>query len=115
MATEILHHARNIFLSIKAIKIKLTQTVLERHFTIRHKERFYYVSCLNSDKPILGLINRDTWEILDEELEELCTCEFQDATKKEKEQVRKNRILANRLIDFCIRHFNDYKLKIQNI
>ena len=96
-------------------KIKLTQTVLEKNFTVRHKERFYYASCLNSDKPILGLINRDAWEILDEELEELGICEFQDAAKKEKEQARKNRILANKLIGFCIRHFNDYEPKIRNI
>ncbi len=58
------------------------------------------------------LSNRFDWEILDEELEELCVCEFQDATKKEKEQIRKNRILASKLIDFCIRHFDDYKPKI---
>ena len=98
--------------NLKAIKIKITQNVLERHFTIKHKERFYYVSYLNSDKPILGLFNRDDWEILDEELEELCLYEFQNDTQEEKEQIRKNRILADKLIDFCIKHFYDYKPKI---
>jgi len=57
--------------------------VLERHFTIRHKERFYYVSYLNSDKPILGLINRDAWEICDEEGEELNTYILKDTIKEE--------------------------------
>ena len=85
--------------------------MLERHFTVKHKEGFYYVSYLNSDKPILGLINRNTWEILDEELEELCLCEFQNDTKEEKEQIEKNVKLYNNLISFCIRHFNDYKPK----
>ena len=86
--------------------------MLERHFTIKHKEGFYYVSYLNSDGPILGLINRDTWEIYDEEGEELNVYIFNDTTKEEKEQIRKNRILANKLIDFCIRHFDDYKPKL---
>ncbi|MBI2655139.1 hypothetical protein HYX06_01815 [Candidatus Woesearchaeota archaeon] len=87
--------------------------MLERHFTIKHKERFYYVSYLNSDKPILGLINRDTWQILNEELEELGICEFQSNTKEEKEQIKSNRILADSLISFCIRHFSDYEPKIK--
>ena len=93
-------------------KIKLTQTVLEKNFTVKHKERFYYVSYLNSDKPILGLINRDTWEICDEEGEELNTYILKDTTKEEKQQIKKNTKLANRLIGFCIRHFSDYKPEI---
>ena len=83
--------------------------MLERHFTIRHKERFYYVSCLNSDKPILGLINRDTWEITDEEYEELNIYLLNDTPKRERKQIKNNIRLANRLIEFCIRHFKDYK------
>jgi len=82
---------------------------LERNFTVGHKGKIYYVSYMNSDRQILGLINRDTWEILDEELEELCVCGFQDGAKEEKEQIKKNRKLANRLINFCVKHFNDYK------
>ncbi|MBI2657601.1 hypothetical protein HYX08_02800 [Candidatus Woesearchaeota archaeon] len=85
---------------------------MERHFTVKHKGKFYYVDYLDSDGQILGLINRDTWEILDEELEELGICEFQNATKKEKGQIKKNIKLANRLIEFCTKHFNDYKPKI---
>ena len=96
-------------------KIKLTQTVLERHFTVRHKERFYYVSCLNSDKPILGLIKRDTWEITDEEHEELNIYLLNDTPKRERKQIKNNIKFANKLITFCIRHFNDYEPKIRNI
>jgi len=47
---------------------------------------------LNSDKPILGPINRDTWEVIDEEWEEI-----EDEKQK--------------LINFCFSHFNDYKPK----
>ena len=83
--------------------------MLERHFTIKHKEGFYYASYLNSDKPILGLINRDTWEVYDEEGEELNVYIFNDTTKEEKKKIKKNVKLYNKLITFCIRHFNDYK------
>ena len=76
---------------------------------VKYNKKVYYVGFLASDRQILGLINRDTWQILDEELEELRVCGFQDDTKEEKEQIKKNRKLANRLINFCVKHFNDYK------
>ena len=79
---------------------------------VKYNKKVYYVGFLASDRQILGLINRDTWEILDEELEELCVCGFKGDTKKEKQQIKKNRILANKLISFCITHFNDYKPKL---
>ena len=53
--------------------------------------------------------NRDYWQVLDEELEEVCIYQFQNATKKEKQQINKNRKLTNKLIKFCIKHFDDYK------
>ena len=96
---------------MKGIKIKLTQTVLEKYFTVEHKGKIYYVDYINSDDQIL-LGNRDYWEILDEELEELCLCEFQDDTKEEKEQIKNNAKLMNKLIKFCVKHFNDYKPNI---
>ena len=66
----------------------------------------------NSDGYAAYLSNRYDWEILDEELEELCICEFQNDTKEERKQIKKNIKLANKLINFCIRHFNDYKPKL---
>ena len=94
------------------IKIKLIQTVLIKHFTVDYKGKTYYVEYANSEGIAGYLFNRDYWEILDEELEELCVCEFQNDTKEEKEQIKKNRKLANKLIKFCTKHFNDYKPKL---
>jgi len=54
-------------------------------------------------------VNRFDWEVLDEEFEELCICQLKNTTKKEKEQIKKNRRLYNILIKFCIKHFDDYK------
>ena len=86
--------------------------MLERHFTVKHKGKFYCVDYLSSDGQILGLINRDTWEICDEEYEELNVYLFNDTPKKEREKIKSNIKLANKLIKFCIKHFNDYKPKL---
>ena len=43
------------------------------------------------------------WDVLDEENV------FKDTTKKELKQIKKNVKLYNKLIKFCIRHFEDYK------
>ena len=68
----------------------------------------------NSDGYANYLLNRYDWEILDEELEELCLCEFEDDTKKEKQQIKKNIKLYNNLISFCIKRFNDYKPELND-
>ena len=94
------------------IKIKLIQSTLERNFTVTHQGKTYYVSYLNSDGQILGLLNRTHWEVLDEELEEVSVYIFRDTTKKEEQQIDKNVKLTNKLIKFCIKHFDDYELNV---
>ncbi|MBI2541362.1 hypothetical protein HYV80_01505 [Candidatus Woesearchaeota archaeon] len=49
---------------------------------------------------------------MDEELEELCVCEFENDTKEERKQIEENVKLCNKLISFCIRHFSDYRPKL---
>jgi len=70
--------------------MKLTQTVIEKHFTITHKSKTYYIDFIDSDDAIL-LGNRDYWEALDKEFEEI------------------NTKLKLKLIKFCQKHFNDFK------
>ena len=72
--------------------MKLENSVLQKSFTVKHKGKTYYVDYLNSDGQILGLSNRDYWEVTDGEWYEI-----EDENLKQK------------LITFCIRHFNDYK------
>ena len=71
--------------------MKITQNTLNRCFTLSHKHKTYYIDYLISDGQILGLSNRDYWEILDEEWNEI-----------------EDNKLKIKLIKFCIRHFNDY-------
>ena len=94
------------------INIKITKNILSRSFEVRHEGKTYNINYLNSDSQILGLSNRDYWEVIDEEFEEVCIYEFSNATKEEKEQIKKNRRLVSILIKFCIKHFNDYKPRI---
>nr|MBI4156883.1 hypothetical protein [Candidatus Woesearchaeota archaeon] len=67
---------------------------MQRNFTIKHKNKTYYIDYLNSDGQILGLNNRDYWEVIDEEWGEI-----------------EDNKLKQMLINFCIRHFNNYNPK----
>ena len=98
--------------ALRGYKIKLIQTTIAKYFTVQYKGKTYYIDYVNSDGQTLLLSNRDYWEILDEEFEELCLCKFQNDAKEEKEQIKNNIKLANKLISFCIKHFDDYKPKI---
>jgi len=75
--------------------MKLTNTYIQKSFTIKHKGKTYYVDFLDSDGYIGGFL-QPGWEVLDEELEELSVC-------------ASNIKLYKKLIRFCIKHFNDYK------
>jgi len=92
--------------------VKLQQSILNRTFIVNHKGKDYCVDYLNSDKHTLGLLNRDYWKITDEDGEEVNIYLFKDETKKQKEQVKKNIILVRKLINFCIKHFEDYESKL---
>ena len=84
--------------------MNLTQTVVQKFFTVTNKGKTYYIDFINSDDQIL-LGNRDYWQVLDEELEELNISVFKDTTKKELKQIK----LYKKLIKFCKKHFSDYK------
>lgn len=88
--------------------MKLEQTSIEKTFHIRMGNKIYYVNYLNSDGQIIGLINRLDWEIHDEDGEEVNIYYFSNMTDAEKRQVDRNCKLVENLIDFCIKHFNDY-------
>ena len=92
--------------------MKLIQSTIQKTFIVEHKGKCYSVDFLDSDGHILGLLNRYTWEVRDEEFEELNIYEFSTDTQKEKEVVKKNRKLADKLIEFCIKHFDDFKAEL---
>jgi len=90
--------------------MKLEQTTLQKTFTVKHKGKSYFVDYLNSDGQTLNLLNRNNWEVYDKDSEELQIYTFQRDSKKKKEQAKKNLELAEKLVEFCVRHFGDYNL-----
>ncbi len=88
--------------------MKLTQTVVQKTFHVEYKGKVYYVDYVNSDGQELILLNRDDWEITDENHEEIGIYLWNNSSKKEKRRVRSNQLLADKLITFCIKHFNTY-------
>ncbi|MBU4308441.1 MAG: hypothetical protein KJ566_01450 [Nanoarchaeota archaeon] len=88
--------------------MKIEQSTIQKTFVVEHKGRIYNIDYLNSDGQILGLINRNNWEVFDENSEELKIYLFQEETKREKENVKKNKKLFIKLIKFCIKHFEYY-------
>jgi uncharacterized protein YutD len=94
--------------------MKVVQFSLEKSFVVMHNGKEYFVNYLNSSEIVPSLLNRFHWEVFDENHEELNIFEFEDTANKEKEQIQKNRELRDYLVEFCIKHFNDYKPKFKD-
>ena len=88
--------------------MKLQQSILNRTFIVNHKGKDYCVDYLNSDGHTLGLLNRDIWEVT-EDGESVNVYAFKGDNK---EEIKKNLILVRKLINFCVKHFDDYKPKL---
>ena len=88
--------------------MKIVQSILNKKFVIINNREKYYVDYLNSDGQILDLMNRNNWEIYNEDGEELQIYFFNNDTEKEKEKILKNSKLSEELINFCIKNFDTY-------
>ncbi|MBI4116153.1 hypothetical protein HY449_00230 [Candidatus Pacearchaeota archaeon] len=91
--------------------MKLTGNILQRSFLVEYKGKEYYVSYLSADYPTL-LLNRESWEITNEDGEELQIYQFSSANKKEREKIEENIKIFNRIVGFCIKKFNAYNPKL---
>lgn len=89
--------------------MKLVQTTIEKTFWIEFEGKDYHVNYLNSDGQSLAMINRNNWEILDEDGEEVSFYVFKGDDSNEMKKAKENLKLTNKLISFCIKNFNRYK------
>lgn len=86
--------------------MKIISFFLERQFEIEFKDKIYYISYVNSTSDTLCLLNRNNWEIYEEDGDEL----FEFIFKRNKFVLDKNRRnLKIKLIKHCIKNFNNYK------
>ncbi len=88
--------------------MKIEQTTIQKTFSVKYLGKLYCVDYVNSDGQTLALLNRNNWEIYDEDRKELQIYLFKKSSKKEKEMVKKNMTTARKLINYCVKHFNDF-------
>jgi hypothetical protein len=90
--------------------MKLEFNQISRDWTILHKGRKFYVNYTDSDGQTLALLNRDNWEILEETddgTEELDVYSFKNSTPQQKKIAEENIRLAEALIKFCIKNWDN--------
>ena len=88
----------------------LEMNQIARDWTILHAGRRFYVNLTECDGQTLALCNRDNWEVqeeTDEGMEELNVYAFESDTPEEKEQVKENMVLMEKLIRFCIESWDN--------
>ena len=93
--------------------MKLIGNIIQKSFLIKHKGKKYCVNYLNSDYPNPNLLNRDNWEIVDEDGEELNTYFFKSNMKNDKSKITLIKQKYDKLISFCIENFDNYNPKIR--
>jgi len=90
--------------------MQLEANQISRDWTILHKGRKFYVNYTDSDGQSLALLNRDNWEIweeTDDGAEELDVYSFGADTPQRKKTVEENIRLADELIKFCIKNWDN--------
>ena len=90
--------------------MKIIGNSLQKNFIVRDKGKNYFVNYVCADYLISSLINRSSWEITDEEGEELQIYCFGDDTLNIKNKIVRNIELFEKIINHCIKNFNNYQL-----
>ena len=67
-----------------------------------------FTNYVASDEQASVSFNRNNWEVYDEDHNELDIYTFYEDDKKRLKEVKKNQLLADKLIAFCIKRFNEY-------
>jgi ABC-type tungstate transport system permease subunit len=90
------------------MQLELNQ--ISRDWIILHKGRTFYVNYTDSDGQTLVLLNRDNWEIwedMGERTELLNVYGFSTDTPQQRKAIGKNVRLANELIKFCVKNWDN--------
>lgn len=79
-------------------KIEIEQNIISRDWFVNYKDKNYHVNLTYSDGQTLALLNRNYWEITDEDENEVCY-----AFKGEQPELLENE--TNKIIEFCAKNF----------
>jgi len=83
---------------------------ISRDWAILHRSRKFHVNFTDSDSQTLALLNRDNWEIWEETAdgtEEFDVYIFKNSTPQQKKIAEENIRLAEELIKFCIKNWDN--------
>ena len=93
--------------------MKIKQVTMTKLFEVEHEGKTYYVDFTNSTGQTLALLNREAWQITDEDDEELQIYSIGKPNKKQKAELKKAQNLFDELAEYCCKHFNDYDKKLE--
>jgi hypothetical protein len=91
-------------------KMQIQANQISRDWIILHKGRKFQVNFTDSDSQTLALLNRDNWEIweeTDDGSQELDVYIFKNSTPQQKKIAEENIRLAEELIKFCIKNWDN--------
>jgi hypothetical protein len=94
--------------------MEIEQNTISRDWTVLHEGRRFFVNFTESDGQTLALCNRGNWlvhEESDDGVEELNAYAFNDSSSEVQEQAEENAELIDKLIGFCIRHWDNGFMK----
>jgi len=89
-------------------EMKIKQNTISRDCTVSHEGRRFFVNFTDSDGQTLALCNRENWQIEEETedgIEELNAYVFKGSSPEEKEQADENAKMMDKLIEFCLGHW----------
>ncbi|MFH1053847.1 MAG: hypothetical protein V1740_05525 [Candidatus Woesearchaeota archaeon] len=95
--------------------MELIGNTLKKSFVVKHKRKKYFVNYINSDYADPSLFNRDNWQILDEDGEELGIYFLKSDINKDNANRELREEIYNKLISFCVEKFNNYQPTVNKI
>jgi len=95
--------------------MELIGNTIKKSFLVKYNKKKYHINYLNSDYPDPCLFNRDNWEIVDEDGEELNIYFLKSNTEKDSSKQKLFRKLYDKLISFCIKNFDNYQPMVNKI
>jgi len=91
-------------------EMEIEQNTISRDWTVLHEGRRFFVNFTDSDGQTLALCNRENWQIHEETedgIEEFGAYVFSDSSPEERERAQKNTEMIDKLIDFCLAHWEN--------
>ncbi|MBS3131851.1 hypothetical protein J4212_05440 [Candidatus Woesearchaeota archaeon] len=89
--------------------MELIGNTIKKSFVVKHKGEKYFVNYINSDYADPILFNRDNWQILDEDGEELGLYFLKSDINKDNLNQGLLEEIHDKLISFCVENFDNYQ------